>query len=80
MEVSTQWDMCKVSDDLLMPEGRHVNFAWDLLCSYFHDPQKNEIHLLYLRFRNNFHNKSQLNTKELKMIMDLDVFQTQFVL
>ena len=29
-------------------EGRHVNFARDPLRSYFHDPQKNEIHLLYL--------------------------------
>ena len=28
----------------------HVNFARDLLRSYFHDPQKNEIHLLYLHF------------------------------
>ena len=32
------------------PEGRHVNFARDPLRSYFHDPQKNEIHLLYLYF------------------------------
>ena len=30
------------------PEGRHVNFARGPLRSYFHDPQKNEIHLLYL--------------------------------
>ena len=28
----------------------HVIFAWDPLCSYFHEPQKNEIHLLYLHF------------------------------
>ena len=26
----------------------HVNFARDPLCSYFHEPPKNEIHLLYL--------------------------------
>ena len=33
-----------------------VNFARDSLRSYFHDPQKNEIHLLYLHyFRNNLH-------------------------
>ena len=32
------------------PEGRHVNFALDPLRSYFHEPQKNEIHLLYLDF------------------------------
>ena len=30
--------------------GRHVNFARDLLHSYFDEPQKNEIHLLYLHF------------------------------
>ena len=29
---------------------RHDNFAWDPLRSYFHEPQKNEIHLLYLHF------------------------------
>ena len=29
---------------------RHVNFAQDPLRSYFHEPQKNEIHLLYLYF------------------------------
>ena len=28
----------------------HVNFARDPLRSYFHEPQKNEIHLLYLHF------------------------------
>ena len=28
----------------------YVNFARDLLGSYFHEPQKNELHLLYLRF------------------------------
>ena len=33
-----------------MPEGRHIKFAWDLLRLYFHQPQKNEIHLLYLHF------------------------------
>ena len=27
--------------------GRHVNFAWDPLRSYFHAPQKNEIHLIF---------------------------------
>ena len=27
-----------------------VNFARDPLRSYFHEPQKNEIHLLYLHF------------------------------
>ena len=32
------------------PFGRHVNFARDPLRSYFHEPQKNEIHLLYLHF------------------------------
>ena len=32
------------------PGGRHVNFAQDLLRPYFHDPQKDEIHLLYLYF------------------------------
>ena len=31
----------------MIPEGRHVNFAWDRLRSYFDKPQKNEIHLLY---------------------------------
>ena len=38
----TQRITCKVSDDL--------NFARDPLRSYFHEPQKNEIHLLYLHF------------------------------
>ena len=39
MEVWTQQIICKVSD------------AWrDPLHSYFHEPQKNEIHLLYLHF------------------------------
>ena len=33
-----------------MPEGRHANFARNLLRSYFHEPQKNEMHLLYLHF------------------------------
>ena len=33
-----------------MPEGRHVNFARDPLRLYFHEPQKNEIHLLHLHF------------------------------
>ena len=33
---------CKVNDD--------HNFARDPLRSYFHEPQKNEIHLLYLHF------------------------------
>ena len=33
-----------------MPERRHVNFARDPLRSYFHEPQKSEIHLLYLHF------------------------------
>ena len=42
MEVWTQRVTCKVSDDL--------NFARDPLCLYFHEPQKNEIHLLYLYF------------------------------
>ena len=42
MEVWTQQVTCKVSDDL--------NFARDPLRSYFHEPQKNEIHLLYLHF------------------------------
>ena len=31
-------------------KGHHVNFAQDPLRSYFHEPQKNEIHLLYLHF------------------------------
>ena len=30
-----------------MPEGRHVKFAWDPSLSYFREPQKNEIHILY---------------------------------
>ena len=30
--------------------GRHINFARDPLHSYFYEPQKNEIHLLYLYF------------------------------
>ena len=30
-----------------MPKGRHVKFAWDSLLSYFCEPQKNEIHILY---------------------------------
>ena len=34
--------MCKVTT-----EKCHVNFAWDLLRSYFHEPQKSEIHPLY---------------------------------
>ena len=42
MEVWTQRVTCKVSD------RRHVNFARDPLRSYLHEPQKNEIHLLYL--------------------------------
>ena len=29
-------------------KGHHVNFAWDLLHSYYGECQKNEIHLLYL--------------------------------
>ena len=33
--------MCKVSD---------AQRARDSLCSYFHEPQKNEIHLLQLHF------------------------------
>ena len=48
--------------------GRHVNFARDPLRSYFHDPQENEIHLLYLHyFRNNFHQlKANLKRKNWK--------------
>ena len=30
--------------------GRHVNFGRDPLRLYFDEPQKNEIHLLYLHF------------------------------
>ena len=30
------------------PEERHVNFAQDILRSYFDECQKNEVHLLYL--------------------------------
>ena len=33
-----------------MPKGRHVKFAWDPLLSYFREPQKNDIHILYLHF------------------------------
>ena len=29
---------------------KHVNFACDPLRSYFHEPLKNEIHILYLHF------------------------------
>ena len=32
----------------MTPKGRHVNFAQDPLCSYFHEPPKNEIHLLHV--------------------------------
>ena len=46
MEVWTQRVTCKVSE----PEGRHFNFTRDPLRLYFHEPQKNEIHLLYLHF------------------------------
>ena len=46
MEVWTQRFTWKVSG----PEGGHVNFARDPLRSYFHEPQKNKIHLLYLHF------------------------------
>ena len=46
MDVWTQWVMCKVS---AARRGRHVNFARDLLYSFFHESQKNRIHLLYLR-------------------------------
>ena len=45
MEVWMQRVTCKVA-----PEEHHINFARDPLCSYFHEPQKNEIHLLYLHF------------------------------
>ena len=34
----------------MTPEGRHVNFVRDPLRSYFDEPQKNEVHLLYLHF------------------------------
>ena len=33
-----------------MPKGRHVNFARNPLRLYVHEPQKNEIYLLYLHF------------------------------
>ena len=33
-----------------MQSRRHINFARDPLRSYFHEPQKNEIHLLYSHF------------------------------
>ena len=33
-----------------MQSGRHINFALDPLRSYFHEPQKNENHRLYLHF------------------------------
>ena len=46
MQVWMQRVMCKVSD----ARRRHINFARDPLRSYFHEPQKNEIHLLYLHF------------------------------
>ena len=64
-----------------MGHVRHVNFARDSLRSYFHDPQKNEIHLLYLHyFRNNFHQLNQHKMKELKKkIMALEIFQMLFV-
>ena len=45
MEVWMQQVTCKVSD----AQRESINFARDLLGSYFHD-QKNEIHLLYLHF------------------------------
>ena len=44
MEVWTQLVKCKVSDT------QHVNCARDLLRSWFHEPQKDGIHLLYLNF------------------------------
>ena len=45
------------------------------LRSYFHDTQKNEIHLLYLHlFFFKSINESQLKTKELKIIMDFRSF------
>ena len=43
MEVWTQLVTCKVSD----AQRASHNFARDPLRSYFYDPQKNEIHLLY---------------------------------
>ena len=45
MEVWTQRVTCIVSD-----VWTHVNFALDRLRPNFHEPQKNEIHLLYLHF------------------------------
>ena len=33
-----------------MSEEHHINFAENLLCSYFNECQKNEIYLLYLHF------------------------------
>ena len=33
-----------------MLKGRPVKFAWDPLLSYFREPMKNEIHVLYLHF------------------------------
>ena len=61
-------------------KGLHDNFARDPLRSYFHDPQKNEIHFLYYIIVGIISiNKSQLKTKELKIIMDLEVLPTLFV-
>ena len=48
MEVWTQGVPCKVN--MTPAPWRHVNFARDPLRSYFHEPQKNEIHHLYLYF------------------------------
>ena len=54
MEVWKQRVTCKVSearrDPLRSYFRRHINFARDPLLSYFHEPQKNETHLLYLQF------------------------------
>ena len=46
MEVWMQWVPCKVNLTLL----GFIYFACDLLRSYFHEPQKNEIYFLLFTF------------------------------
>ena len=56
MKVWTQQVKCKINMThkgqgvTLALQGRHVKFACDPLLSYFHEPQKNEIHRLCLHF------------------------------
>ena len=44
------WNICLVTSRDMGYLGHHVNFARDPLRSYFHEPQKNEIHLFTLCF------------------------------